>query len=178
MEIILDVSRKMSVHAKKFKSKGKRRSKEQLAEFEQKIIQLRRNGISFEQIAHATGDSLSNCHKAYQRACARLPTTDLSDRRLFIDQQLEEVFHRSMVLAQRGSVPALGQALKALAQQAELFGLNAPIRTKAELTGTNGGPIERGNAVTSQNYEPLTQEERDELRKIAERQVKAEKSVH
>ena len=118
---------------KQYQSKGKRRSKEQLAQFESQIIQLRRNGVSFEKIAQATGDSLSNCHKAYQRACARLPTTDQEQMRLFLDQQLEAVFQKSMALAQKGEVSALREARGALAQRADLFGLNAPVTTKTEL---------------------------------------------
>ena len=178
VEIILDGSGQMSIQAEQFKSKGKRRSKEQLAEFEQKIIQLRRNGISFEKIAQITGDSLSNCHKAYQRACARLPTTDLEQMRLFLDQQLEEVFHQSMMLAQKGSVRALNQALQALAQRAALFGLNAPVRTKIELIGVDGGPIKTEQGVTTQDIEEMTDAERSIIRRIAERQIRRNNIRH
>lgn len=178
VEIKPDGSGQMSIQAEQFKSKGKRRSKEQLAEFEQKIIQFRRNGISFEKIAQITGDSLSNCHKAYQRACARLPTTDLEEMRLFLDQQLEEVFHRSMMLAQKGSVPALGQALQALAQRAKLFGLNEPVTTKIELTGIKGSPIKTEQGVTAQDIEEMTDAERATIRRIAERQIKRNNTRH
>ena len=158
-------------------AKGERRTRIELAEFEAKIVQLRRNGIPFEKIAQSTGDSVSNVLRAFARAIKRIPEEDVNELRAMQKIQLEEIFQRSMALAQKGNAFALDRALKALDQQAKLFGLNAPVKTQTELTGADGGPIETANSLANVNFDDLTQEERDALRKIAERRIKAE-AVH
>jgi len=157
-------------------AKGERRTRIELAEFEAKIVQLRRNGIPFEKIAQSTGDSVSNVLRAFARAIKRIPEEDVNELRVMQKFQLEEIFQRSMSLAQKGNAFDLDRALKALDQQAKLFGLNAPVKTQTELTGADGGPLVKPT-ITTDDFRALTQEERDAIRKIAERRIKAE-AVH
>jgi len=157
---------------------AKRRTRIELADFEAKIIQLRRNGVPYEKIAQSTGDSVSNVIRAYKRACNRLPTNDLAQMRQIQDAQLEEIFQRAMALAQKGSVPALAEARKALRDRAELFGLNAPVTTKSEITGKDGGPIRTEQGLTAQDIEEMTDAERATIRRIAERKVKRNATCH
>jgi len=150
--------------------KPKRRTKEQLAEFEMKIIQLRRNGVPFEKIAMSTGDSLSNVTRAYKRVLRRVPVRDIQGLRSIQDMQLEEIFQRAMALAQKGDVQALGEARKALNDRAKLFGLEAAVTIKNEFTGKDGGPIQT-QSITDEEIEDMTDAERRTIREIAQRQV-------
>ena len=157
---------------------GKRRTKIELAEFEAKVVQLRRNGVPLERIAQSTGDNVSTVWRAFQRALGRIRAAEVKELRDLQSARLEEVFRLSMALGQRGSVSALGHALKALKQQAKLFGLNAPVITKMVLVGEDGEPIKTNLGLTAQDLDEMTVAERDTIRRIAERQAKRSATLH
>ncbi len=157
---------------------GKRRTKIELAEFEAKVVQLRRNGVPLDRIAQSTGDNVSTVWRAYQRAISRIPAAEVKELRDLHSARLEEVFRLSMALGHRGSVSALGQALKALKQQAKLFGLNAPVVTKTIIVDADGEPIKTNLGLTAQDLDEMTVAERDTIRRIAERQATRGATLH
>ena len=161
----------MTKEKKEPRKRGRKRTKIELAEFEARVVQLRRNGVEFEKIAQMTGDNVSTVWRAFQRAAQRIPNAEVEQMRAEQKAQLEEIFKQAMILAQKGDVYALAGALKALAQQAQLFGLNAPVTVKNEITGVNGGPIQTEQGLNADDIRAMTDEERRVLRRIAERKL-------
>ena len=94
------------------------------------------------------------------------------------NERLEHLYSLAVREASKGNTNAMGRALDALKQMADLNGYGAPKVFKAELTGKDGGPIETNNSVTAEELGKLTQDERDTLRAMAERRVQGGKSVH
>ena len=159
-----------------------RRTKEELAEFDRQVLVLRRSGLTFDDIGNRLDDSGTNAHRAFQRAIKRIPAQSVEEFRILHNQRLEQIYLLCWQKAKSsdGAGPQFAkQALEALKQIADLNGLNAPEIVKQELTGKDGGPIETKSELTAEYLGRLTQEERNQLRAIAERQIKLQKeNIH
>lgn len=162
---------------------AKRRTKEELAEFDSNVIALRRSGLTFDEIGKRLNDSHVNAHRAFQRAIKRIPAQSIEELRILHNQRLEMMYLVASNKARDGRYGAqfLKQALDALKQIAELNGLNAPQVIQSEITGKDGGPIETATpvnilGVSREEIDAMTQEERDVVRAICVKQIARQKA--
>lgn len=110
-----------------------------ILEKELQIIELRRAGVTWEQIAREVGfKNASGAYKMYQRAAERMVRPDLEEYR---DMQLDrlERMHKAVWLrAKDGDLRAIEMALRIGDREAKLLGLDAPTKIMAEVTVYEG----------------------------------------
>ena len=166
---------------------GKRRTKAELADLAVEVINLRRIGLSYEEIGKKLDTPPATCHRVFKKAVERIPQQSIRDLRLLQYERLEGLYRIAMSHSEdEGAGPQfIKQALDALKQMAELNGLNAPQVIKSEITGKDGGPIETATpvkilGVSQEDFKAMTQEERDVVRAICVRQIERQKvsNVH
>jgi hypothetical protein len=101
-------------------------------------VEMRRRGETYDRIAAALGYSdRSSARRAVQRALAARAKETTTDRDALIGEQianLDTVLEGLLPKAAKGDARAAEVVLKALDRHARLFGIDAPVRIKAELT--------------------------------------------
>lgn len=132
----------------------------------EECVQMRLAGHSIGAIAAAVKLSPSTVHahltESMAQAVARIADTNEEIRRIEIDR-LDLLLVSVWADAMSGSVLHTDRALRIMERRAKLLGLDAPVR--AELTGRDGGPMERRDYVDPRS---LTEEELDTAIAIVE----------
>lgn len=105
------------------------------------VLQLRKRGHTYAEIAAACGCSTMGAHKACQRALARLSLEADAETRELRRLQLLRLEHALVKLApllEEGQLAAIDRLVRILEHQARLLGLDAPELSEArvELTAT------------------------------------------
>jgi hypothetical protein len=124
------------------------RSDVDLAKMRQaEAIELRIAGQTFAQIGDALGVDRKTAWRYVQAALAERARETAPDRDALIGEQitvLETILEGQLPKAADGDARAAEVIIRALDRQARLFGLDAPIRVKTELTDER---IERVRAL-------------------------------
>jgi hypothetical protein len=105
-------------------------------EREQRILELRRAGATWETIAARTGyASASGAHKAYQRLAERFVKPALNELREMELDRLDRLQAGVWGKAITGDIRALDAVLRIIDRRARLLGLEAPkeVNLKAEV---------------------------------------------
>ncbi|KJK55655.1 hypothetical protein UK12_27320 [Saccharothrix sp. ST-888] len=100
-------------------------------------VELRRAGATYAQIGDALGVNRKTAWNYVQAALAERARETAPDRDALIGEQiaiLDTVLEGLLPKAAKGETRAAEVVLKALDRHARLFGLDAPVRIKAELT--------------------------------------------
>lgn len=110
-------------------------------ERERQVIEMRRAGQTFDEIANAIGYATpASAHHAYTRALKRtLITAGTEEIREQELDRLERLQTFAWVEAERGNLKAMETVLKIMQRRARLLGLDAPIKTQQEVTVFEGG---------------------------------------
>ena len=110
-------------------------------ERERRVIELRRAGHTFDDIAQTIGfANPSVAHNAYTRALKRTlinaGTEEVREQEL---DRLERLQTFAWAEAEQGNLKAMETVLKIMQRRARLLGLDAPIKTQQEITVFEGG---------------------------------------
>lgn len=118
----------------------------EVVERERRVIELRRAGYTFDDIAKAVGYSFaSGAHAAYRRALKRtLQEAGVEELREAEVDRLDRLQRALWTQALTGDVKAISTLLRLMERRARLLGLDAPQKIQAEVTTyEGGGEIER-----------------------------------
>jgi hypothetical protein len=108
-----------------------RAPKPELLAKEQKVVTLRREGLTWEQIAAEVGySSPSGASDAYYRASSRVVRDDIETIRQLENDRLDILFHSVWQKAIDGDHKAVETCLKVMTRRAKLLGLDARVETK------------------------------------------------
>jgi hypothetical protein len=109
----------------------------QTLELENKIIELRRAGATWQRIAEQTGFAgPSGAFQAYQRAAKRFVRPNLEELRDIELDRLDRLQMGVWAKALNGDIRALDSVLRIIDRRARLLGLDAPkeLNVKAEVS--------------------------------------------
>jgi hypothetical protein len=111
------------------------------ADKQQRALELRRLGASYDRIADQLGYSnRSGAWQAVQAALKRAVIEPAREQRIIADQRLDFLLQRSLVAFADGDLDQIRNILAIEKRRADLWGLDAP--KGVEVTGRDGGPIE------------------------------------
>ncbi|ABD94196.1 unknown [Streptomyces phage mu1/6] len=100
-------------------------------------VEMRRTGMTYQQIGDALGVNRKTAWTYVQRALAERARQTAPDRDALLGEQIvviETVLDGLLPKAAAGDARAAEIVLRAMDRHARLFGLDAPVRIKAELT--------------------------------------------
>lgn len=104
-----------------------RAPKPEVLDREQAVVSLRREGLTWEEIAKRVGySSPSSAHDAYQRAANRIIREDVDAIRNLESERLDCMHAAVWERALEGDLKAVDAVLKIMARRAKLFGLDIP----------------------------------------------------
>jgi hypothetical protein len=118
----------------------------QTIELMQKVVRLRKQRFSYEQIGNQLGLSTSWVHEIFQKARKELIRDDLETIIDLECRTLDDMQASLSTAALQGDTSAINATLKIQERRARLLGLDAPSR--AEHSGPNGRPFQIEKAVT------------------------------
>lgn len=108
------------------------------AKFNQaEAVELRRSGMSYAAIGEQLGVDRKTAWRYVQGALAQRARETAPDRDALIGEQitvLETILEGLLPKAAKGDARAAEVVLRAMDRHAKLWGLDAPVRVKAELT--------------------------------------------
>jgi hypothetical protein len=116
----------------------------ELLDKERQVLELRRAGATYEEIARATGYATpQGAYLAYGRALKRTLTSAGSEelREMELDR-LDRLQRAVWPKALNGEYPAVDRVLKIMAQRAQYLGLYAPTKVQVEAVVYDAGTIE------------------------------------
>jgi len=116
----------------------------ELLEKERQVLELRRAGATYDEIARATGYATpQGAYLAYGRALKRTLTNAGSEelREMELDR-LDRLQRAVWPKALNGEYPAVDRVLKIMNQRAQYLGLYAPTKMQVEATVYDTGTIE------------------------------------
>lgn len=114
---------------KETKSVKKIKKQAESREKERKALELRKAGMTYQQIADTIGySSPSSAHSVVKRALERISDEPADDLRKIMDERLNTLLMVTWPHAQGGDPTAVNQALRIMDRQAQLRGLDAPQR--------------------------------------------------
>jgi hypothetical protein len=113
-------------------------------EKEEKIIELRRTGATWELIAKATGyANASGAYKAYQRITERMVAPKLEEYRNMEIDLLDRLQFGVYDDAKNGDKKAIETILKIVDRRTRILGLDAPTKIQAEVITYDGALLEQ-----------------------------------
>lgn len=112
---------------------------------ETQCVQLRREGMTLEEIAKKVGYSnASGVQAALYRAYQRVAVEDIDQIRRMENERLDALHNAHWSNAMQGDVPSGVMILKVMDRRAKLLGLDMPVRIQQEVTVWNGdGNLDR-----------------------------------
>ena len=108
------------------------------------VLDLRRAGMSFSQIASSVGLSKSGAHKLVQQGmegALRQIATSVDELRAEELSRLDGMLAKAYPSAAKGDLQAIDRVLKIGERRARLLGLDAPVRTALQGGGEDAPPI-------------------------------------
>lgn len=101
---------------------------------EQQVVELRRQGYTWDKIAQTVGyKDPTGAHAAYQRASARIVAEDVKAIRDIEAERLDLLQTAVWYQALGGDIPAGMQVLRIMERRAKLLGLDQPVKIQAEV---------------------------------------------
>lgn len=120
-----------------------------MTEMEAEVLQLRKAGLTFEQIAACSKKikTRSAAWKACERALVKLIQEPAEDLRKIELARLDEVMMSIWPLCLMKNLAAIDRFLKIQERRSRLLGLDIPVKQEHELTGPGGAPLQLAPAV-------------------------------
>lgn len=109
---------------------GMRTPKPEIIERERQVIELRRAGCTWDDIARQIGyANRKSAHEAFNRAMRRtLHDAGVDELRALEGERLDRLQRAVWTKAMNGDLPAVHTVLRVMERRAKLFGLDAPIQ--------------------------------------------------
>lgn len=121
----------------------KRTPKPQQIERDRQVLELRRGGATWDQIAQVVGFSNpGSAHKSYQRAMKltlQQPADELRNAEVDRLDRLQRAFWND---ALEGNVRAADLILRIIDKRAKILGLEAPVKVQAEVVNYDGHAVD------------------------------------
>lgn len=109
-------------------------------ERQRQILELRKGGASYDQIAKATGlAGRSSARREFQLALQKVIEEPAKEVLALELSRLDSLVLALWQQAKTGNVAAIDRVLKIMERRASYLGLDAPKKT--ELSGADGGPV-------------------------------------
>lgn len=117
----------------------KKRLMNRTDEREDRILELRRKGLSFRQIADAVGMTVGACHTAFKRVMERNYEVTREAALAHREEQLHQLDEQMKLLLEQqetdfGNLKIVDRILKVQERKAKLLGLDAVIKTETTVT--------------------------------------------
>lgn len=118
-----------------------RRLDVETAQKQQRALELRNLGLSYDRIADQLGYAgRSGAWNAVRAALDRALVEPAREQRIIADQRLDLLLQRVLPAVLQGDLDQVRNVLAIEKRRADLWGLDAP--KGVEVTGADGGPIE------------------------------------
>ena len=112
----------------------------EVAERYRRVVDLKKAGLTYDQIAHELGYAdRSGAKRALDAAIDRWGTESIDSLRMIQNEQIDDLFRRAMAAILEGDLGQIDVAIRLMKRRAELFGLDASKRH--EISGLDGGAI-------------------------------------
>ncbi len=112
----------------------------EVAERYRRVVDLKKAGLTYDQIAHELGYAdRSGAKRALDAAVDRWGTESITSLRMIQNEQIDDLFRRAMAAILEGDLGQIDVAIRLMKRRAELFGLDAS--KKHEISGIDGGAI-------------------------------------
>ena len=112
-----------------------------------KAAQLRRDGLSYRQIAKAMGCSVAGAHDMVRRALREAIREPAEELRTLELERLDALYAKVMVIVDTGSTKevlnAIDRALRIMERRSKLLGLDAPLKQDLRVTDRLDAQIEQ-----------------------------------
>ena len=103
-------------------------------------VRMRRDGMSYQQIADAIGYAdASVAFRAVRRAMDKALVEAVDDYRELLLSRLDLALENSLPAAREGDPRAIANVVRIVAEQAKITGANAPLKVQQEVTVFEGG---------------------------------------
>jgi hypothetical protein len=111
-------------------------------EKEQAVVNLRRTGLTWDQIAKRVGYGYpSSARDAYYRANARIVRDDVEELRKIEEDRLDLAQAAIWTKVLQGDYQAIQTLLKIMDRRAKLLGLDQPTKIQAEVVSYDGAAL-------------------------------------
>lgn len=117
---------------------GKTRRKVESKQWHARALQLRVDGLSYREVAKRVNKSVAAVHAAVEEELAAIPAAGVERLREVRGEQLEAVIKGNLAKAKRGATGNSLVVIKAIAEYAKLFGLNAKVEVDLSASLTLG----------------------------------------
>ena len=134
-------SRGNAIDAQHPARRGRRGQVERIAERRVRALELRKCGAPFREIARQLGVDVHTAHAdvgAELAALRETTITEASELRALELERLDTMTSGLWPAIQEGSAAAVGAGVRVSERRSRLLGLDAPVVTKSELTGSMG----------------------------------------
>lgn len=109
---------------------------------QREVVELRTQGLSFEQIGQHLGISKPAAWERYQAALNNILAESVNQLRDMENQRLNTAQAAIWPKVLEGDIPALAGLLRIMERRAKLNGLDMPIKTQVEVTHYDGDSID------------------------------------
>jgi hypothetical protein len=111
-------------------------------EKEQQVVKLRRQGMTWDDIAAAVGyGNGSSAQQAFVRANNRITTDDIKELRQLGQDRLDTALQAIWPDVLAGDIPAINTLIRLEERRAKLYGLDMPTKIQAEVVNYDGNSI-------------------------------------
>lgn len=122
--------------------------KPEVLDRETQVIALRREGLTFDQIAQRVGYAdKQGAYAAYTRAVNRITAEDVHAIRMVEAERLDIATQSIWQNVLAGEIPAVNALLKIMDRRAKMFGLDMPVKTQVEVVTYDAGNIKANLAA-------------------------------
>lgn len=109
---------------------------------QKEVVELRTQGLSFEQIGQHLGISKPAAWQTYQAALDNILAESVHQLRDLENQRLNTAQAAIWPKVLEGDIPALAGLLRIMERRAKLNGLDMPVKTQVEVTHYDGDTID------------------------------------
>jgi DNA-binding CsgD family transcriptional regulator len=119
---------------------GVRNSSQEVRDREAEVVRLRRQGMTFDDIADAVGfTNKGTAYTTWKNANARIIVEDVEEIRKLEGERLDTAQAAIWDDVLAGDVAAVNTLLRLMDRRSKLFGLDSPVRVQAEVTKLDSG---------------------------------------
>ena len=119
---------------------GVRNSSQEVRDREAEVVRLRRQGMTFDDIAAAVGfTNKGTAYTTWKNANARIIVEDVDEIRKLEGERLDTAQAAIWDDVLAGDVAAVNTLLRLMDRRSKLFGLDSPVRVQAEVTKLDSG---------------------------------------
>lgn len=119
---------------------GKQAISPEVAERYRRVVDLKKAGLTYDQIATELGYAdRSGAKRALDSAIDRWGTESIESLRIVQNEQIDDLWRRVLTAILEGDLTHVPTAIRLMKRRAELFGLDAP--KQHEISGTDGGAL-------------------------------------